>query len=183
MKTEATQEGGAGQLITGGIREELFIRGESFSWEDYLVYDSDEENIIVFDPRNCTSCQQIVFDPLLFSANSGPVTIDIYTNVSYDIGTGTALVSSNRRETLQTLKPAESILRLNPTGFSGTKFAGDLIASSGPTPAIGSGNQNTDGAVFEIDKTIVKAIGLTNRDGDGVYVSHKLTWYEVRADI
>jgi hypothetical protein len=182
MKTEAPQTGGAGQLVTGQIREELFIRGEAFSWEDWLVYGTSESKIIVFDPRNCTA-QQIVFDPLLFNANSGPVTVDVYTNVSYDLGTGTALVASNRRETLQSINPPEAILRLNPTGFSGSKFAGDLVPASGPSPAVGSGNQNQEGAVFEIDKTIVKAIGLTNHDGDNVYVSHKLTWYEVKKDI
>jgi hypothetical protein len=183
MRQTAEQTGRGGQIITGPIREELFIRGESFSWEDWLTYGTDEAKIIVFDPRNCSSCQQIVIDPLLFNASSGPVTVDIYTNVTYDIGTGTTLVASNRRETLQSEKPPEAILKLNPTGFTGTKFAGDLIPSSGPAPLVGAGNQNLDGAAFEIDKTIVKAIGLTNRNGDGVYVGHKLTWYEIRSNI
>jgi hypothetical protein len=183
MRSVGEQTGRAGQVVTGPIREELFIKGESYSWEDWLVYSTDEEKIIVFDPRNCTSCQQIVIDPLLFNASSGPVTIDIYTQVSYDIGSGTALVASNRRETLQSTNPPEALLRLNPTGFTGTKFAGDLIPSTGPTPLVGAGNQNQDGSAFEIDKTIVKAIGLKNRNGDGVYIGHKLTWYEIRSSL
>jgi len=168
----------AGQLVVGDIQENLFIAGFSFSWEDYLEYLADEEKIIVFDPTAC-SCAQIIFRPLIFAANAGPIKIDIYTEASYDAETGTLLGQSNRRETSSI--PSEAILRLNPTNFSGTKFAGDLVPSNGAAAPNASGNSNQQGLPFEIDLTKIKAIGLTNTDGNGVLVSHKLTWFEVPA--
>ena len=76
-------KGAAGQIVTGTIQENLFILGLSFSWEDYLTYAAAEEKIFVFDPTACT-CAQLIFNPLVFSANAGPITIDVYTEVSYD---------------------------------------------------------------------------------------------------
>ncbi len=173
--------GPAGQVIGGTIQENLFILGLSYSWEDYLTYAAAEEKIFVFDPLAC-SCFQLIFEPLIFSANAGPVTIDIYTEVSYTPGTGVLAGVSNRRETSRNTN--EAILRYGSAaarGFSGTKFAGDLIPSNGAAAPNSAGNTNPEGLPFEIDISVIKAIGLTNTDGAGVLVSHKLTWFEVPA--
>lgn len=173
--------GAAGQIITSDIQENLFILGLSYSWEDYLTYAADEEKIFVFDPLLCT-CEQLVFNPLVFSANAGPITIDIYTEVSYDTGTGTLAVASNRRETSP--NTPDAILRYGSVAtlnFLGTKFAGDLIPSNGAAAPNAAGNTNIGALPFEIDITKIKAVGLTNTDGNGVLVSHKFNWFEVPA--
>ncbi len=173
--------GAAGQLITGSIQEHLFILGLLFSYEDYTSYGASEEKIIIFDPREC-SCAQVTFDPLVFYAPAGPITIDIYTEVSYTLGTGTLLVQSNRRETSP--NASEMILRIGSAatlGFSGTKFAGDIVPSTGVSAPTGSGNANVGEIPFEIDLTKVKALGITNTNGAGVLVETKLTWAEIPA--
>jgi hypothetical protein len=155
---------------------EVISPHNKYSWEDYLTYGASETKTIVFDPRGC-SCGQIIFEPLIFSANGGPIIIDILSEVSYTADTGTLLESSNRNETANIQSGV--VLRLNPSGFSGTKFAGDLIPATGVSAPTGAGNINPPGVEFEIDITKVKAVQLTNNNGDGVYVLHKFTWEEV----
>ena len=179
--TVSAFSGAAGQIISSDIQENLFILGLSYSWEDYLTYSASEEKIFVFDPTACT-CAQLVFNPLVFSANAGPITIDIYTSVSWTPGTGTLAVASNRRETSP--NTPEAILRYGSAatlGFSGTKFAGDLIPANGAAAPNAAGNSNPEGLPFEIDISIIKAVGLTNTDGNGILVSHKFNWFEVPA--
>jgi hypothetical protein len=171
--------GADGQSITSDLEEELFIRGFEYSWEDWLQYDNDEEKIIVFDPTNC-SCSKIIFKPLLFYANAGPVPINIYTNVEYTAGSGTELSQSNRNELSENV--SEAILRIGSAielGFTGTKFAGDLIPANGAATPNAAGNQNFPVAKFRIDPDKIKAIGLTNTGPADTYIEHKLTWFEI----
>jgi len=147
-----------------------------YSWEDYLVYGADETKTVVFDPTACL-CNQIIFEPLVFAADGGPIIIDVMTEVEYDPGTGSLLFASNRNENID--RQPGVILRLNPTGFSGIKFAGDIVPSTGGNSPMGGGNVNPAGVDFEIDITKIKALQLTNKNGAGVYVLHKITWVEV----
>ena len=171
-------KGAAGQIVTSSIDDNLFILGFNFSWEDWLLYAADETKIFVFDSSLCT-CAQLVFKPLLFAANAGPAPIDIYTNVSYDIGTGTLLQTSNRRETSS--NTPDAILRHGTTGFSGSRFAGDLIPANGTATPNAAGNVSPQSDRFEIDITKNHAFSVHNTDGAGVYIQHKITWFEVPA--
>ena len=176
--------GAAGQIITSEIQENLFISGLSFSWEDWLSYDADEEKLFIFYTLLCVPacCVQLIFNPLVFAANAGPIKIDIYTEVSYVNGTSQLLQQSNRRETSD--NTSDAILRVGERTnmeFTGTKFSGDLIPSNGAAAPNAAGNTNPAGLPFEIDITKIKAVGLTNTDGNGVLVSHKFNWFEVPA--
>lgn len=169
--------GAAGQLVTGSIQENLFIQGRSFSYEDWLVYGADETKTFVFDPTACT-CDQIVFQPFAFSAQSGPVEIEIFAPVTAD-DDGDVLGASNRRAT-SPITP-DGILRLNPSNIAlpADRFAGDLVPASGTAPANSSGAENTQGLPFEIIPSIKYALTVKNTDGAGVRILFKTTWFEI----
>lgn len=169
--------GAAGQIVTGSIQEDLFIRGRSFSYEDWLVYAADEIKTFVFDPIACT-CDQIVFQPFAFSAQSGPIEIGIFAPVTAD-DDGTLLGASNRRATSPIIP--EGILRLNPSNIvkPADRFAGDLVPASGTAPANSSGAENTQGLPFEIIPSIKYALTVKNTDGAGVRIQFKTTWFEI----
>lgn len=168
--------GAAGQLISGTIQENLFILGQSFSYEDWLVYGADETKTFVFDPTDC-DCDQLVFNPFAFSAQSGPVEIKIYAPVTAD-DDGTILGVSNRRAT-SPITP-KGILRLNPSNIVlPAAFAGDLIPSTGTAPANSSGAENARGLPFEIITSVKYALTIKNTDGADVRIQFKTTWFEI----
>jgi len=169
--------GAAGQLITGSIQENLFILGQSFSYEDWLTYGADETKTIVFDPTGC-DCDQLIFNPFAFSAQSGPIEIGIFAPVTAD-DDGTVLEASNRRAT-SPITP-EGILRLNPSNIvkPADRFAGDLVPATGTAPANSSGGGNMLGLPFEIITSVKYALTIKNTDGADVRIQFKTTWFEI----
>lgn len=170
-------KGAAGQVVTGSIQENLFILGQSFSYEDWLVYGADETKTFVFDPTACT-CDQLVFNPFAFSAQGGPVEIKIFAGVVYTAATGSILGASNRRAT-SSITP-EGVLLLNPTITTpGVEFAGDLVPATGTAPANSTGSGNMPGLPFEIDTAFVYKLTVKNIDGAGIRIQFKTTWFEI----
>jgi len=171
-------DGLAGQYVVGSIQENLFIGGNSFSYVDYLSFADSEVKTFVFDGTACT-CEQIVFNTILFSATAGPVLIDFYAGTTAD-SDGTLLGVSNRRATSPIVN--EGVLRLNPSNITlGTRFSGDMVPANA-AQGIGSSNQgaqSSQGLPFEIDFSIKYAFTITNTNGAGVYVKIDATWFEV----
>lgn len=158
------------------LQEDLFIRGVSFSYEEYLTYNADETKTFVFDGTGCT-CSQIIFNPISFTAIAGPVLIDFYAAVTAN-DDGTSLGISNRRATSDI--ETGSVLRLNPTGVSlGTAFAGDLVPATETIGQTSQGSSNVPGLPFEIDKTLKYAFTVTNNNGTGTIILVKSTWFEI----
>ena len=166
--------GHAGQVVTGSIQERLFIEGKSFAFEDYFTFDTDEVKTIVVDPKKFAGLN-LTFDPILFSATAGPIVLDYYSGVAAG-DDGTMLLGSNRRPSFQ--RP-QTIFRINPTIIDiGTRFAGDIVPSTGVAPANSSGSSNTVSLPFELLTIIKYAVKLTNKNGAGVIVSMKVNWFE-----
>jgi hypothetical protein len=170
----------AGQVVTGTIQENLFIGGFSFSYTDRLVYAATGTKIITFDARLCT-CTQLVFNPILFSSNAGPILIDFYAGVTLNATPGgTELDPSNRRATSGNV--SDAVLLLDPTIDSmGTRFAGDLVPSN-ESAGVGTSNQgaaSSAGLPFEIDHSLVYALEINNLDGADTYVKVDMTWFEI----
>lgn len=170
--------GTAGQLKVGSINEETFLLGKSFSFEDYFVFDTAEEKLIVFDPALYLG-PQIFVEPVMVAASSGPILLDFY----YDfIGAsdGTLLSASNR---LLGGSAPLSTLRENPTptveDVYGTRFAGDMVPSTGVAAPNAKGAASAGGLLFQLNPTVKTAINIKNLDGDDVYVQLKITWYEI----
>jgi hypothetical protein len=166
-----------GSRLTSSIQENLFVAGKAFSYEDYMLYSSGEIKTIVLDSSDYKG-DNIVFLPIVYSATRGPILIDYYTDVTAD-DNGILLASSNRREGFPN---AKSILRLNPTNFSGVRFTGDLVPATGLSNATSNGMSNESnvlGIPFEILADRKHAITIENKNGDGVYVLIKMTWFEV----
>jgi hypothetical protein len=170
----------AGQIVTGTVQENLFIGGFSFSYTDRLLYAAAGAKIITFDGRLCT-CGQIVFNPILFSSNSGPILIDFYAGVTLNATPGGAtLEPSNRRATSDNV--SDAVLLLDPTiDDMGTRFAGDLVPAN-ESAGVGTSNQgaaSSAGLPFEIDHSLVYAIDIENLDGADTYVKVDMTWFEI----
>ncbi|MCK5612881.1 hypothetical protein KAR91_64000 [Candidatus Pacearchaeota archaeon] len=163
-----------GAHLTSTIQENLFVEGKSFSYEDYHTFGADETKIIVFD-STAFEGENLIVNPFGFAATAGPIKIDFYTLVSNN-DDGTELFASNRREGFP---DPLSVLRLNPTGFSGTRFAGDLVPATGISVPTGQGSGNQPGLPFELNAAIKHAIGMTNEDGADVVFQMKMTWFEV----
>lgn len=157
------------------VQEELFVLGKAFSYEDYHTFGAAEVKNFVFDPTSFTGVNLTV-NPFLFGATGGPVRIDIYYGTIAN-DDGTLLGISNRRFGF----PApESVLRLNPTGFTaGTRFAGDLVPGTGLNPATSNPSGNQAGLPFEINPDLKYALVATNDDGAGVVWQIKMTFFEV----
>jgi hypothetical protein len=154
--------------------EALFVLGKAFSFEDYFTFGQDEVKTFVFDPTALVDTQ-VVFNPLLFAASSGPVLIDFYAGTDAD-DDGTVLVPSNRRSGF----PAPvSVFRLNPTiNDLGTRFAGDSVPATGAGVGNTNGAGNQAGLPFEIDPTLKYAFTITNQDGADTIIQVKNTWFE-----
>lgn len=170
----------ANQLVTGTIQENLFVGGFSFSFTDRLVYAATGSKIITFDGRLCT-CSQLVFNPVLFSANAGPILIDFYAGVTLNATPGgTTLVPSNRRATSSNL--SDAVLLLDPSiDDMGARFSGDLVPAN-ESAGVGTSNQgasSSEGLPFEIDHSLVYAVEIENLDGADTYVKVDMTWFEI----
>jgi hypothetical protein len=154
--------------------EELFIQGKAFSFEDYFTFGAAQVKNFIFDPT-AFSGNQLVFNPFLFAASSGPLLIDFYANTDAD-DDGTLLVPSNRRSGF----PAPvSVFRLNPTvNDLGTRFAGDSVPATGAGVGNTNGAGNQPGLPFEIDFSLKYAFTITNQDGADTIVQIKTTWFE-----
>lgn len=163
--------------LISSIQENLFIAGKAFSYEDFLEFSAGQERIIVLD-SSAYGGENLVFLPFTFYGTSGPITIDFFTDVTAG-DDGVLLGASNRREGFPAPK---SILRLDPTGFTGLRFAGDLVPAVGATPTIGKGEHNESnvlGLPFELISAKKHAIKIKNHNGAGVLVEIKMTWFEV----
>jgi hypothetical protein len=163
--------------LVSSIQENLFVAGKAFSYEDYIQFGADQERIITLDTSAYVG-ENLVFLPFIFYSTSGPITIDFYTDVVAD-NNGTILQASNRREGFPL---PVSVLRLDPSNFSGFRFAGDLVPAVGLTPAVAKGEHNDSnvlGLPFELRSDKKHAIKITNHNGAGVLVQIKMTWFEV----
>jgi hypothetical protein len=159
------------------VSDEQFVLGNSYSYEDYHIFLlADDTFTFVLDPTAFTGLNLTV-EPISFCATSGPITIDFYAGVDAD-DDGTLLGVSNRRATSSNVNKA--ILRLDPTiNDIGTKFAGDLVPSTGTAPANSSGAASATGLPFELDPAGKYAFVATNNDGANVYFCIKITWFEI----
>ena len=156
------------------IKEYLFFAGKTYSFEDYFTIGDMETSTIVVDPTAFTG-DRLTFMPLVSYALGGPILIDFYASTVAD-SDGLLLASSNRRINFPA---AKTILRLNPTIISiGSRFAGDIIPSTGQNAPSASGANNIETIRFEISKNIKYAITLKNNDGANAIVQIKLTWFE-----
>ena len=164
-----------GAIITMTFQMQLFVLGKAYSFEDYFVFAADEVVNIVVDPLLYKGLNLVV-NPIAFSASAGPVTIDFYAGTDADAD-GTELEASNRRSTMLTLP--KTVLRKNPTiNNIGTRFAGDLVPSTGTAAANSTGATNARDLPFEISNKTKYTIKLTNTNGNDVYVGFKMTWFE-----
>ena len=165
----------AGFLIAGSLQEDLFVKGKSFSFEDYFTFSASEVKTIVLDPTAFTGVN-LTFNPVVLSATAGPILVDFYVGTIANAD-GTLLGASNRRPGFPS---PQTILRLNPTGVTlGTRFAGDLVPSTGMNPATSVGAGNMPGLPFEFLNTIKYAVQFTNLNGADTYMQLKVTWFEV----
>lgn len=162
-------------IRTTTIQEELFVIGKAFSFEEYFSFGTDEVKTFIFDPTAFEG-SQIIFNPIAFSASSGPVLIDFYTGTTSD-GDGDVQQSSNRREGMPN---AVSILTEGDSNITlGDRFAGDAVPSTGLGVGNTNGAANQPGLPFEIDITKKHAFTVENTDGSDVIITIKMTWFEV----
>jgi hypothetical protein len=166
--------GGADQIVTGSIQENLFIQGKAFSYEDYITFAADEIKVIVFDSALFEGVN-LTFNPIILGASSGPILADFYTGTTSDAD-GTILQASNRREGMPGPK---SILRMDPSNIVlGTRFSGDTVFASGLGVGNANAGSNLPGLPFGLDPSINHAIEIENDDGAGTIIQIKMTWFE-----
>ena len=131
------------------IQEDLFIQGLSFTSSQIVVAPDEGQIDILVDPRLCV-CDQIVFAPLSFTADEGPIVVEIYAGTTVSAN-GTPLPIFNRRATSTNITGLK--LYSGPTvSDAGTKFSELLIPVSAVGPQI-TGSPTGIGLPFEIDKT------------------------------
>lgn len=162
-------------LVTS-LQEKAFIRGEVFSYEDYMTYSTGEVKDFIFDPT-AFSGENLVVEPPQFSATAGPVLVEYFINV-IESGDGTVLDASNRRGTSS--KTPEATLKVNPTTITdiGTRFAGRLVPATALTPVNKVGDTAGSSLPFEIDTQYKYMIRVTNTNGDDTIIQEDLTWTE-----
>lgn len=165
----------ADSINLSSIQEYLFVQGKSFSYEEHLIYGASEVKTFVFDPTAFTGTN-IVFEPIVFAATAGPILIKFYYGTEAD-DDGTLLGVSNRRAPLGIVN--QGIWRLNPNIVSlGTEFAGDIVPANETIGQTSVGASNQPGLPFEIFSNIKYALTIENKNGAGVYVQMKATWFE-----
>jgi hypothetical protein len=163
------------------VQEDFFALGRSFSFEDYFTMGASEVMNIVVDPTAfvapMSGQDRIVFNPLIASSTAGPITIEFYANTTAS-NNGTELGASNRDATSSNTPML--VLRQNPTiTDAGTRFAGDLIPSTGVSPATATGADATTSLPFAINTKVKYMIRFTNEDGADVKMQIKLNWFEI----
>jgi hypothetical protein len=165
----------ADSINLSSIQEYLFVQGKSFSYEDYLLFGSSETKTLVFDPTAFAGTN-MVFNPIAFGANAGPILIDFYYGTEAD-DDGELLGVSNRRAPLGITN--KGIWSLNPSNISlGTRFSGDMVPANETIGQTAIGASNNPGLPFEIFTNTKYALTIENKNGAGVYVQMKATWFE-----
>jgi hypothetical protein len=159
------------------IQEDLFVQGLSFTSSQIVVSPDQGQIDILVDPTVC-ACDQIVFAPLSFTADEGPITVEIYTGTTVSAN-GTELPAFNRRATSTNTTGMK--LYSGPTVTdAGTKFSELLIPVSAVGPQI-TGSPTATGLPFEIDKGVLYMARIINNNGANANVQYSATWFEIYA--
>lgn len=165
----------AGAVKTTTIEIDAFVNGKSFTHSDYTL-DVAESAVInyIFDARDCT-CEHVVAENPIFSATSGPVTIEYYVGAMVS-ALGTELFTFNRRPGGATAK-AKLYVAPTITG-DGLRIAGQLVTATEAVQG-DTGSTTSSGLPFEIDQTNLMLIRVTNTNGAGVDIGRLLNWVEI----
>lgn len=163
---------GAFKTIT--VDEAAFVNGNAYTHADYTLGVADSEVInYIFDPRNCT-CTNIVAENPIFNATAGPITIEYYIGTTVS-ALGSELVAFNRRPTMS---PPHAKLYVAPTiTGDGVRIAGQLVPATEAVQG-DTGSTTTSGLPFEVDKTQLMLIRVTNTNGAGVAIGRTFNWVE-----
>lgn len=165
----------ANALRISTIQEDLFIQGKSFTSRQIVVAPNAGQIDILIDARVCT-CNQIVFAPLSFIADEGPITVELYVGVTIS-ALGTLKTIFNRRST----SPTKNRLKIysGPTVSDvGIKFSELLIPASSAAIFI-NGSQSGPGLPFEINKELLYMARIINNNGADANVEYNATWFEI----
>ena len=88
---------------------------------------------------------------------------------------GTKLFEFNRRTTSPNVPKAK--LYITPTiSTDGVRIAGQVVPATGVP--IASGDNSLPGLPFEVDKTLLLLIRVTNTNGAGVAIGRRFDWIE-----
>ena len=156
------------------LQEAAFVDGKAFTHADYTTGIAGSAVInYLFDPRECT-CEQVIAEVPFFNATAGPVTIEYYVGTTIT-AFGTELFVFNRRSG----KPnAKAKLYVAPTiTDDGVRIAGQLLPATAAVQG-DTGASTEAGLPFEVDKTNLLLIRITNTNGEDVAVGRRFDWIE-----
>lgn len=164
----------AGSFKILSLQEDAFVKGQAFTHSDYTESVATSEVInYLFDPTNC-DCSQVVAEVPIFNSTAGPVTIDYYVGGTVSAN-GTELFVFNRRSGSS---EAKAKLYVSPTITSdGVKIAGQILTATAAVQG-DTGATTEAGLPFEVDKTKLLIIRVTNNNGDGVGIGRRFDWIE-----
>lgn len=159
------------------IQEDLFIQGKSFSSRHIVVSPTEAPSYIdlVIDARDC-DCSQIVFAPLRFVADEGPIVVELRVGCTVS-ALGTELGTFNRRATSSNVSHLKVYHTPTVTG-AGTVFSEILVPSSALGVNI-RGAQSAAGLPFEINKELLYIARIKNNNGTNANVEYNATWFEI----
>jgi hypothetical protein len=165
------------------IQEDLFIQGVSYTARDVITVPPTATNDMYIHFVPDPTCQT-VFAPLGFTAaGAGPVVITYYANPTLTAGGRTDIEESNRRQDLDPVPTSNATIELVAHGnvsAPGTKFAAQLVASSGSVGAIpGVGATAASGLPFVINPNVDYLLKLENTNGDPVSLEYNIDWFEI----
>ena len=174
-------KGITGSSVVSNIPEDFFARGLSFTYADYLSYGTDETKEFIFDPTVYVpppgAQQRIVGFVPAFSAEAGPITVDIYEDTT-EPGDGASLVLFNRDRSSANVP--QSTFKLNPSAITtpGTKLPGILVPATAGGP-VNVGTAQADPLPFALDTTKKYRISVKNTNGADVLVGMSFTFFEI----
>lgn len=159
------------------IQEDLFVQGKSFSSRNIVVSPTAGAGYIdvLIDGRAC-NCSQIIFAPLSFVADEGPITITLHAGVVVS-ALGTELSSFNRRAT-STMATGLKVYSGPTVTDAGTIFSSILVPASSAA-IFTQGAQSSAGLPFEINKDVLYMARIANNNGTDANVEYNATWFEI----
>lgn len=160
-------------IRTLSIQESAFINGQSFTHSDYTLAVAGAAVInYLFDPTACT-CDQVIAETPIFNSTAGPVTIEFFTGTTVSAN-GSELLVFNRRSGGDA---AEAKLYVGPTiTGDGTRFAAQILTATDAVQG-DTGAVTIQGLPFEVDKTALILIRLTNTNGIAD-IGRRFDWVE-----
>lgn len=147
------------------------LRGNCFTYTNYLSYTIGESKSFVFDPSRATE-KDVQLLPIQVVTTGGPFELKLYSSTaSLDDGT---VLSANSSKDRKSARTPDSVLRLNPTITTpGTNFFGGLILNSQPWMS------NKIDLIIDIDITVKYRIEIINSSGAAAKAQLSLTWMEM----